>query len=634
MKFRVCMLLATTVLGSFTIQTAQSQQPTAKQALELKPVQSGVPLDTPTAKEIDGCSMRGEKGEHGVGWVVVGPGGETLRRFLDSNADNKVDLWCYYEKGIETYRDIDGNHDGTADQYRWLGSAGSRWGLDANQDGKIDSWKVISPQELSFEVVAALREGNLPRIEALLPSQEELDGLRIGEPTKTRIVDHLRHTRELLPKIVKEQKVVGKKTEWVNFGATWPGTLPASEHGGQDDLLAFENVLAIVDAGENHHQVPIGTLLQVGPAWRLLSAPLAQLVAKDETAGSPLLFHIARTESLPTADEASQGISVEMQDLVAKLEKLDEQLNQATTPDAVGKLHADRAEVLSKIVEASPAEERGVWVRQLLDTISASVQSGAYPDGISLLEKLADELVQQKADETLSSHARWLAMSARYAEELEATDDFPKVQTAWQDKLEKFVADYPKTEDSSEVMLQLAMAKEFVGEDDKAEEWYARIRENFSSTPVAEKAAGAVRRLKLVGQPLKITGKSLDGKTIDTSRFAGRWLLVHYWASWCEPCKRDIEAIIPILAAQKANFIPIGICLDESASDALSSVKENKITWPQIHEPGGLEGRLAKELGVFTLPVMVLIDPKGNVTHRSIHVRELEGELQKRIARK
>jgi hypothetical protein len=36
-------------------------------------------------------------------------------------------------------------------------------------------------------------------------------------------------------------------------------------------------------------------------------------------------------------------------------------------------------------------------------------------------------------------------------------------------------------------------------------------------------------------------------------------------------------------------------------------------------------------MGVFTLPVMLLVDEKGNVVNRSITVAELEAELQKRL---
>ncbi len=51
---------------------------------------------------------------------MIAADGSVLRTFADTNGDKKVDLWSYYKFGVEVYRDIDENHNGKADQYRWL----------------------------------------------------------------------------------------------------------------------------------------------------------------------------------------------------------------------------------------------------------------------------------------------------------------------------------------------------------------------------------------------------------------------------------------------------------------------------------------------------------------------------------
>ena len=48
--------------------------------------------------------------------------------------DNNVDQWCYYLDGLEVYRDIDSNFNKNADQYRWFHTAGTRWGVDKDED--------------------------------------------------------------------------------------------------------------------------------------------------------------------------------------------------------------------------------------------------------------------------------------------------------------------------------------------------------------------------------------------------------------------------------------------------------------------------------------------------------------------
>jgi hypothetical protein len=78
----------------FTPAHAEAARPTPAQALQLTPIQANVDYDTPTAEETDKCTVEPVKEGDVVGWALLDPTGRTLRRFLDTNGDNKVDLWC------------------------------------------------------------------------------------------------------------------------------------------------------------------------------------------------------------------------------------------------------------------------------------------------------------------------------------------------------------------------------------------------------------------------------------------------------------------------------------------------------------------------------------------------------------
>ena len=47
------------------------------------------------------------------------------------------------------------------------------------------------------------------------------------------------------------------------------------------------------------------------------------------------------------------------------------------------------------------------------------------------------------------------------------------------------------------------------------------------------------------------------------------------------------------------------------------------------HEDGGLDSRVANELGILTLPTMLLLDKQGRVVNRNIHASEVGAELAK-----
>jgi thiol-disulfide isomerase/thioredoxin len=198
--------------------------------------------------------------------------------------------------------------------------------------------------------------------------------------------------------------------------------------------------------------------------------------------------------------------------------------------------------------------------------------------------------------------------------------------------MEEFVKEFPDSSDAPEAMLQLAIAEEFAGQHDRASQWYGRIVAESSDSPLATKAAGAKTRLDSVGKGIRLKGTALNGQAMDLAQFRGRVVLVHYWATWCEPCKQDLATLKTLWQQYaKQKFAIIGVGLDSDRQQLVQYVQSERIEWPQLYEPGGLDSRLANEMGVFTLPIMLLIDEKGQVLNRNIHLSELEAELKKRL---
>src|SRR5690606_7571287 len=123
----------------------------------------------------------------------------------------------------------------------------------------------------------------------------------------------------------------------------------------------------------------------------------------------------------------------------------------------------------------------------------------------------------------------------------------------------------------------------------------------------------------------------LNGSPVDLADLKGNLVAIHYWASWCEPCKQDMEQLRDLLARYgRKKFAVAGVNLDDNPRAAATFLQQQKMSWPQLHDAGGLESNLAKQMGIFTLPVMLLVDEQGKVINRSITIPELEEELKKR----
>ncbi|NCA12242.1 thioredoxin, partial [bacterium] len=194
----------------------------------------------------------------------------------------------------------------------------------------------------------------------------------------------------------------------------------------------------------------------------------------------------------------------------------------------------------------------------------------------------------------------------------------------------RFVEQHPQAPDAAEAMLQMGISDEFSGAEKEALGRYAAIVSGFPESPSARKARGAARRLESVGQPLALSGTGLDGRAVSLESLRGRPVLVHYWATWCEPCKVDIAQIRELQAKYgPKKFAVVGIALDTDKNALARFLAAKPIPWPQLHESGGLDGPLAEELGVLTLPTMFLLDAQGNVVDRNLVISDLEKKLEK-----
>lgn len=619
----VIVAVAVMSCGSIVRADAASDQAALKQALALKPVQAGVDFTIPSADEIADCSIQPVRVGQAVGWLISDPSGLPLRRFLDSNADGNLDRWCYFKDGLEVYRDIDRDFNRKTDEYRWYNTAGTRWGLDKNEDGHIDVWKTISPEEAADEAIQAIATGNPRRFALVALSSQDLAGLDLTKSQKEQLSERLSKLASQFQQAATSKKIQ-PGTKWLQWSAFRPGVVPAATTDG-NDVYVYENVMAVVESGNTNQQLGIGTMIRVGDVWKLVGPP--QVETDDSlAANNPIFFR--PPESAPGVNIGVQ-VSEKMQKLVEDMEKVDEALNAAKTPAEIAQLTGRRADIVEQIATVvSTPEDRQMWIQQLVDMIGAAAQSGNYPDGPARLESLYERLSKNERDRDLAAYARFRGMTATYNLSFQGENpDYAKIQEKWVADLQQFITDFPSASITPEAMLQLAVTLEYEGKADDAKKWYEQIVQRFPGTISAKKASGCYKRLGLVGKALDFSGTGITGETVNLAQYRGRYVLLQYWATWCEPCTQAFQTLAALQKKYQGKFYVVGVCLDSDRATATNFLKQNPTPWAQIYEEGGLESRPAIELGILS-PLMILVDPEGKVVEVDIQADQIESKLQ------
>ena len=94
--------------------------------------------------------------------------------------------------------------------------------------------------------------------------------------------------------------------------------------------------------------------------------------------------------------------------------------------------------------------------------------------------------------------------------------------------------------------------------------------------------------------------------------YRGHWVLVNFWASWCEPCRTEAPALESFWRANRGRgAVVLGVDLDDATDDARSFAREFHLTYPLFRQGDG--DSLKEAYGMTGLPENFVVDPQGSI---------------------
>jgi peroxiredoxin len=130
----------------------------------------------------------------------------------------------------------------------------------------------------------------------------------------------------------------------------------------------------------------------------------------------------------------------------------------------------------------------------------------------------------------------------------------------------------------------------------------------FPVTPASSESPGVAAALQTWSGPSQpaFQLKDIEGKTLALPDYRGQPVLVHFFATWCEPCRPEMQALERLARRPEARALRIiSISVNEPGSRVRRFFESMPVSFPVLLDDGR---ETAKAWGVETLPTTFLLN--------------------------
>ncbi len=111
---------------------------------------------------------------------------------------------------------------------------------------------------------------------------------------------------------------------------------------------------------------------------------------------------------------------------------------------------------------------------------------------------------------------------------------------------------------------------------------------------------------------------TLNNKSIDSNTLIGKPLILNFWYSTCEPCRREMPVLAASADTHSSTVRFIGINMNDSIETATAFAAKYNVSYDIMFDPSG---SFIGALGIGTAPMTLFVDAQG------IIVDQVAGEI-------
>lgn len=143
-----------------------------------------------------------------------------------------------------------------------------------------------------------------------------------------------------------------------------------------------------------------------------------------------------------------------------------------------------------------------------------------------------------------------------------------------------------------------------------------------------KKIADKMRATEVGSMAPDFTLPTPDGGTFTLSSTRGKYVMIDFWAAWCQPCRHENPNVVALYGKYKdKGFDIVGVSLDREKEAWVKAIADDQLVWHQVSELKFWQSEIAQKYGVSAIPCTFLLDKGGKIIAKNLRGEDLAKKL-------
>ena len=260
----------------------------------------------------------------------------------------------------------------------------------------------------------------------------------------------------------------------------------------------------------------------------------------------------------------------------------------------------------------------------VIDSLSTAEISGSASNDLLQSYNKSMEKYQEQNQQLMARY-----QAAQATKDQKAMEGVIKDYENMMDQQMTETGDFISKNPSSPVSLSLVQSNFMMGGYDKLNTEFSKLDTSLAAIPAYKEIYDYLKIAEnvQVGKTAPdFTLPTPDGKEISLSSLKGKYLLLDFWASWCQPCRRENPNVKAAYEKYKSKgFEVLSVSVDRDLNAWKKAIEDDGMSWLQVHDDKDVSHSLYAVVGI---PTTFLLDKNGVIIDKNLRGSALTEKLQ------